>query len=84
MWNLGGGCVHDVAFSPDGRTLAAVCRDGGLRVLDVASGAVLCGTRAYYGALLCVAYSADGKYVAAGGEDDLVGAGADCRSQHIG
>lgn len=28
--------------------------------------------QSYYGGLLCVAWSPDGKYIATGGEDDLV------------
>ncbi|GFR41197.1 hypothetical protein Agub_g1867 [Astrephomene gubernaculifera] len=69
---LGGGGVNDVAPSPDGRHLAAACRDGSLRVVELGSGAVVAGFCSYYGALLCCCFSPDGKYVAAGGEDDLV------------
>ncbi len=31
-----------------------------------------CGAQSYYGGLLCLAWSPDGQYIAAGGEDDLV------------
>jgi len=72
VWSPGGGCVNDLAASPDGRLLAVACRDGALRLLDAGSGATLHGCYSHYGALLCCAFSADGKYVAAGGEDDLV------------
>jgi len=64
--------VSDLSYSPDGRLLAAACRDGALRVHDAATGAVVGGARSYYGALLCCAFSHDGRYVALGGEDDLV------------
>lgn len=37
--------VHDAAFSPDGKLLAAACRDGRLRVFDVSSGAIVAGKR---------------------------------------
>lgn len=30
------------------------------------------GFQSYYGAMLCCSFSADGRYVAAGGEDDMV------------
>ncbi|KXZ56614.1 hypothetical protein GPECTOR_1g553 [Gonium pectorale] len=69
---ISGGGINDVAVSPDGRQLAAACRDGALRLLDLATGTVQCGFSSYYGALLCAAFSPDGKYVATGGEDDLV------------
>ncbi|KAL3327798.1 hypothetical protein AABB24_035456 [Solanum stoloniferum] len=32
----------------------------------------MCGGKSYYGALLCCAWSMDGKYILTGGEDDLV------------
>ncbi|GIL43152.1 hypothetical protein Vafri_973 [Volvox africanus] len=69
---ISGGGINDVAVSPDGRQLAAACRDGTLRVIDVSTGTVVGGFCSYYGALLCCAFSPDGKYVATGGEDDLV------------
>jgi hypothetical protein len=40
---VGGGGVNDISFSPDGSKLAAVSRDGLLRVLEVATGQLLCG-----------------------------------------
>ncbi|KAG2495709.1 hypothetical protein HYH03_006309 [Edaphochlamys debaryana] len=69
---LTGGGVNDIAVSPDGRLLAAACRDGALRLVDLGSGGVVGGFCSYYGALLCCAFSPCGKFVATGGEDDLV------------
>lgn len=69
---ISGGGINDIAISPDARQLAAACRDGALRVVDLATGTVVGGFTSYYGALLCCAFSPDGKYVATGGEDDLV------------
>lgn len=69
---IGGGGVQDVAFSPDGLQLAVACRDGALRVVDVSSGNVVAGFKGYYGSLLCCTFSDDGRYIATGGEDDLV------------
>lgn len=69
---INGGGISDAAVSPDGRTVAVACRDGALRLVDLASGTVVCGCSSYYGAVLCCAFSPDGKYVAAGSEDDLV------------
>jgi hypothetical protein len=68
----GCGGVNDVAFNPDGNRLAAACRDGSVRLLDWPSGQCVAGYRSYYGAALCVCWSPDGRFVASGGEDDLV------------
>ena len=38
--NLGGGEVDDVKWSPSGHTIAAVCADGKIRIVDVESGKV--------------------------------------------
>ncbi|KAJ8753451.1 hypothetical protein K2173_019850 [Erythroxylum novogranatense] len=45
---------------------------GYLRVFDYSKEQLFCGGKSYYGALLCCAWSMDGKYILAGGEDDLV------------
>ncbi len=71
-FNLNGGAVSDIAMSPDGTRMAAACRDGVLRILDVANGSVVAGMQSYFGAMLCCSFSGDGKYVAAGAEDDMV------------
>ncbi|GAB0492352.1 hypothetical protein MMPV_003614 [Pyropia vietnamensis] len=52
--------------------LALACRDGYLRVLDLASEQQVVSFRSYYGALLTVSWSPDALYLATGGEDDLV------------
>eukprot|EP00798_Chlamydomonas_sp_ICE-L_P024182 gene24182-9772_t len=70
--SVNGGGINDIALSPDGTRIAAACRDGALRLLDLATGTLIGGFQSYYGALTCCSFSPDGKYVAAGGEDDLV------------
>jgi WD40 repeat protein len=60
------------APSPCGRYLALACRDGTLRVFSLSTGVLYGGCSSYYGGLLCLAWSPDGRYIAAGGEDDLI------------
>ena len=67
-----GGGINDMAASPCGTKLAVASRDGCIRLLDVANGSTVGGFHSYYGAMLTCCFSPDGKYVAAGGEDDLV------------
>lgn len=69
---ISGGGINDLAAAPCGTRVAAACRDGAVRLVDVASGTVIGGFQSYYGAMLCCAFSRDGRYLAAGGEDDLV------------
>ena len=64
--------INDIAFSPDGQLLAIVCDDGCLTILDFLTERVRDIYRAYYGGLLCVTWSPDGRYVLTGGQDDLV------------
>ncbi|XP_030451495.1 probable catabolite repression protein creC [Syzygium oleosum] len=71
-WHICQGSINSIAFSTDGAYLAAVGRDGYLRVFDYSKEQLICGGKSYYGALLCCAWSMDGKYILAGGEDDLV------------
>ncbi|KAL2938298.1 WD repeat-containing protein 20 [Bienertia sinuspersici] len=71
-WHICQGSINRIAFSPDGTHLAVVGRDGFLRVYDYQKEQLLCGGKSYYGAILCCAWSMDGKYILTGGEDDLV------------
>ncbi|CAM9550544.1 unnamed protein product, partial [Phaeothamnion confervicola] len=54
------------------RLVAAACRDGLLRVIDCDAAALVVAFRSWFGAFLCVDWSADGRYIASGGEDDAV------------
>jgi uncharacterized protein (TIGR03067 family) len=71
--------VHDsgvraVAFSPDGKRVAAACDDGSVLIRDAETGKALRapGHGRGHGALAAVAFSPDGKLVAAGGADKTV------------
>ena len=49
-----------------------VSQDGMLRVLHWDTMELVGSARSYFGGLLCVCWSPDGKYIVCGGEDDLV------------
>ncbi|KAL7195533.1 hypothetical protein ACSBR1_035712 [Camellia fascicularis] len=71
-WHICQGSINSIAFSTDGTYITTVGRDGCLRVFDYKNEQLICGSKSYYGALLCCAWSVDGKYILTGGEDDLV------------
>ena len=66
----GGGPVRSVAFSPDGKKLAA-STDTGIDVWDVDSGRVV-GHPAYNGYAYSVAFSPDGRTIAAAGSNTTI------------
>ncbi|KAL2217502.1 putative catabolite repression protein creC [Thermoascus aurantiacus ATCC 26904] len=72
VWRLSNQRINQFAFSPDHRHLAVVLEDGSLRVMDYLREEVLDIFRSYYGGLICVCWSPDGKYIVTGGQDDLV------------
>jgi len=71
-WRISNMKLNDIAFSPDGQLLAIVSEDGRLTIIDYIAEKVLDVYRSYYGALLCVTWSPDGRYILTGGQDDLV------------
>ncbi len=70
-----GGFVHAIAFSKDGRSLAVgegtPHRTGTVRVLDVAAGKVMLSFQEPKDVVYSLAFSPDGKLLAAGGADAL-------------
>ncbi|MFH0899916.1 MAG: hypothetical protein V2A73_04730, partial [Pseudomonadota bacterium] len=65
-WNVDlGRSIYDIAYAPDGRTVAAGCQDGLVHVVntDTTETSVLRGASA---AALAVAYSPDGRFLASG------------------
>ncbi|KAJ5612543.1 hypothetical protein N7510_005737 [Penicillium lagena] len=72
LWKLTIHKIAQFAFSPDQRHLAVVLEDGSLRLMDYLKEEMLDIFRSYYGGLICVCWSPDGKYIVTGGQDDLV------------
>lgn len=64
--------VHDLAFSPDGRHLAACAEDGTVRVWEVASGRSVHVLFGHSAGVECVAFSPNGHWLASGGQDKIV------------
>ncbi|MDK2971852.1 MAG: hypothetical protein PWP23_1607 [Candidatus Sumerlaeota bacterium] len=62
--------INDVAFSPNGRMLAAGFPRGVVRVWDTESGRVLHEWDSPHGAGVCVAFSPDGALLASGGTEE--------------
>ena len=68
------GGVQDLAWSPDGQSLAAACTDGTVRIWAISegSGAESPVLSAHKEAVLSVAWSPDGSRLASGGKDGTV------------
>lgn len=72
FWKVSNQKINAFAFSPDGRHLAAVSEDGCLRIIDMHAERLVDVYNSYYGGLICVTWSPDGRYILTGGQDDLV------------
>jgi WD40 repeat protein len=64
--------VQGLGFSPDRRLVAAACRDGRILLVDAQTGKVLGTGTGHAGPLYALAFSADGRWLATGGEDTTV------------
>ena len=64
--------VEDVAFSPDGKTLAMASREGNVQLWDVATGKLLETLKGHSSAVMAVVFSPDGRTLASGSSDQTV------------
>lgn len=72
-------CINQFEFSPCAKYLAIVSQDGYLRVFSFLytnnqemQFQLKCSMKSYFGGLLCVSWSPDGRLIATGGEDDMI------------
>ncbi|KAJ4350436.1 uncharacterized protein N0V89_009057 [Didymosphaeria variabile] len=71
-WKTSNSRINAFAFSPDCRHLAVVSEEGSFRIIDFLKEQLLHQYMSYYGGMICVCWSPDGRYVVTGGQDDLV------------
>ncbi|KAK6538851.1 hypothetical protein TWF694_010414 [Orbilia ellipsospora] len=71
-WNVAKQAINAFAFSPDHKHLAVVSEDGRLCIINILKEELLDVFNSYYGGLLCVCWSPDGRYILTGGQDDLI------------
>ncbi|OCH86911.1 WD40 repeat-like protein [Obba rivulosa] len=71
-WRVSRRSVVDFVFSPDAKLVAAIAEDGCLRIIDTIAEQLVDCYASYFGALTCVAWSPDGRFILTGGQDDLV------------
>ena len=64
--------VEDVAFSPDGKTLAMASYEGNVQLWDVATGKLLETLKGHSSAVQAVVFSPDGRTLASGSTDQTV------------
>ncbi|KAK0463809.1 WD40-repeat-containing domain protein [Desarmillaria tabescens] len=71
-WKVSRKSVVDFAFSPDVKYVGAISEDGCLRVIDALAEQLVDCYASYFGALTCIAWSPDGRFILTGGQDDLL------------
>ncbi|KAF2641179.1 WD40 repeat-like protein [Massarina eburnea CBS 473.64] len=72
FWKVSASKINAFAFSPDNRHIAVASEDGSFRIIDFLREQLLHQYMSYYGGMMCVCWSPDGRYIVTGGQDDLV------------
>uniref|UniRef100_A0A7S1HTV7 Guanine nucleotide-binding protein subunit beta-like protein n=1 Tax=Eutreptiella gymnastica TaxID=73025 RepID=A0A7S1HTV7_9EUGL len=71
-WAVSNKPLNDVVFSPSNQYCAIPSRDSYCHVVHWEERKLRLKIRSYFGAILCVAWSPDERYIVTGGEDDTV------------
>jgi len=64
--------IRDIAFSPDGKTIATVNYDRTVRLWDAYSAQELAVAKDHQATLFCVTFSPDGRYIVTAGSDSMI------------
>jgi WD40 repeat protein len=72
LFNSGRGMVEDVAFSPDGKTLAMASQEGNVHLWGVATGQLLETLKGHSSAVEAVVFAPNGRTLASGSFDGTV------------
>lgn len=65
--------IDDLAFSPDGKRLAAASKNGSPRIWNLETNKVLMDLIGHLGAVTSVEFTPEGKYLISGGTDGVIG-----------
>ncbi|KAG4083210.1 WD40 repeat-like protein [Neocallimastix lanati (nom. inval.)] len=71
-WKVSDKKITALSFSPDFDHIAITSLDGTLKVIKYLTNQLCDIYHSYFGGLLCVDWSPDGKFIVTGGQDDLV------------
>uniref|UniRef100_A0A0K0FIJ7 AT02583p (inferred by orthology to a D. melanogaster protein) n=1 Tax=Strongyloides venezuelensis TaxID=75913 RepID=A0A0K0FIJ7_STRVS len=75
-WKIGKGSLHQFEFSKNNNEenllLGTVSHDGFLRIFNYNNKELIIQMKSYFGGLLCLDWSPDNRYIATGGEDDMI------------